>query len=75
MKDDAVREGLQQGREQGLQQGLQQAREDGLRTAIGDLCEAFGIELTAERQADLAGRDLAGLEALRLHLKAHRAWP
>lgn len=46
-----------------------------LRTAIADLCEAYGLSLTAGQEAELSRLDLAGLEALRLHLKARRGWP
>jgi hypothetical protein len=42
---------------------------------VEDLCEVLGVELTEERKAHLAGLDLAGLEALRRHLKTHRSWP
>lgn len=50
-------------------------RAEALRTAIADLCEAYGLSLTAGQEAELAGLDLAGLEALRLHLEARRGWP
>ena len=53
----------------------QLGRAEALRTAIADLCEAYGLSLTAAQEAELAALDLAGLEALRLHLKAHRCWP
>jgi hypothetical protein len=46
-----------------------------LQAAVGDLCELLGIVLTAEQQAHLEALDLAGLAALRAHLKQHRAWP
>ena len=59
-----------QGQIEGRREG-----EQALRLAIEDLCEVYGIVLSAERQASLAGADLAALQALRLKLKAHRAWP
>jgi hypothetical protein len=67
VRDDLVAEGAAQGARDG------EAR--GMRTAVADLCEAYGVELTAERQAHLATLDGAGLTALRQHLKAHKAWP
>jgi hypothetical protein len=73
---------MQKLREEGMREGLRaaeaEAMREGLRTAYGrveDLCEVLGVELTDERKAHLAGLDLAGLEALRRHLKTHRAWP
>ena len=48
---------------------------EGLRAAVVDLCEVLGIEVTEERKARLEALDVAGLEALRLHLKQHRSWP
>jgi hypothetical protein len=48
---------------------------EGLRVAVRDLCEVLGIALTPEQQAHIDALDLAGLGALRLALKQHRAWP
>jgi hypothetical protein len=47
----------------------------GLREAVADLCEAYGVELTEARREHLAGLDLAGLQELRARLKAARSWP
>jgi hypothetical protein len=58
--------------------GEELAREvkaDGMRTAVRDLCELLGVEVTEERRAHLAALDLPGLEALRAHLKTHKDWP
>jgi hypothetical protein len=60
---------------QGVAQGARDGEAKGLRTAVADLCELLGIELTAEREAHLGTLDAAGLTALRQHLKAHKAWP
>jgi hypothetical protein len=65
----------QRGREAGREAGLREGKEEGLRAAICDLCEVFSVQLTPARQEHLTGLDLAGLEALRAHLKQHRAWP
>lgn len=46
----------------------------GKREAIRDMCDAYGWTLSAQK-AHLESLDLEGLEALRLHLKKHRAWP
>ena len=55
--------------------GREEGREEGRREAVRDLCEVFGLALTAEQEADLARRDLDGLEQLRVDLKRTRAWP
>jgi hypothetical protein len=65
-------------RHQGEIDGLREGREEVLRVArqaILDLCEVLGLAVTEERRADLQARDLPGLDALRTHLKTHRAWP
>jgi predicted transposase/invertase (TIGR01784 family) len=74
LAEEAGRKGEARGKEAGLRAGLRQG-EAALREAIGDLCELLGVELTAARQAQLAGLDLAGLQALRSALKSARAWP
>lgn len=60
---DAVREA---GREEG--------REEGLRAAVRDLCDVLGIPLDAAREAEMAGMDVAALDALRARLKSERRW-
>ena len=88
LKEEGRAAGLKEGREalermarearealERAERESQQAQEHEARQGITDLCEVLGIELTAARQADLAGRDQAGLSALRAHLKAHRCWP
>jgi flagellar biosynthesis/type III secretory pathway protein FliH len=67
--------GLREGREAGEREGEARGKAEGLRAAVLDLCEVLGLELTEARKAHLAGLDVAGLEALRQHLKQHRAWP
>lgn len=47
----------------------------GLRLAITDLCEAYGVALTTEREAWVQSAELPQLHALRAHLKRERAWP
>jgi predicted transposase/invertase (TIGR01784 family) len=54
---------------------LSQARKEGLRLGIEALCDALGIELTAERKAHLDALDAAGHEALLARLRAERLWP
>ena len=75
LADEAARKGEARGREVGLREGEARGRESALRDAIADLCEAYGIELTSQRVADLAALDLTALTALRYRLKAKRAWP
>jgi hypothetical protein len=57
------------------EQGRAEGQTEGLRAAISDLCDVFGIELGPERQGRLAAMGLAELEALRAALKQHRSWP
>lgn len=66
--------GLREGHDAGLREGREEAQQVA-RQAIIDLCEVLGLAMTAEQRADLEARDLAALEALRVHLKQHRAWP
>lgn len=48
---------------------------DTLRAAVADLCEVLGVPLDEARRAQLAALDVAGLEALRAHIKVARGWP
>jgi hypothetical protein len=61
--------------DEAIQEGRQEGRQEGLRGAVELACEVLGISLDEERRAHLAGLDLAGLEALKQHLKTHRSWP
>ena len=61
--------------DRGLDKGLNQGRNEGLRIAVQDLCEAYGIPLTDAQQQVLATMDATQLQALRVHLKLYRAWP
>jgi hypothetical protein len=45
------------------------------RVALADLCEAFGVALTPEREAWVQSAELPQLHALRAHLKRARNWP
>jgi hypothetical protein len=74
-RDEGKKLGLDEGRRLGLDEGRRQERERSLREAISDLCELLGLGLSAAQQAHLASLDLAALEALRAHLKDHKAWP
>ena len=64
---EAEARGEAKGKEAGLREGLQ--------AAIELACELLGVELNPARRAHLAALDLAGLSALRSHLKAHKTWP
>jgi predicted transposase/invertase (TIGR01784 family) len=70
----AEKRGEQRGEERGFERGLEQGTLEA-RAAFLDLCDAFGIELTEARRAQLDGLDLAGLSDLRKRLVAARAWP
>jgi len=73
--EETFKQGLLEGLRQGFHEGLHLGRQEGLRGAVELACEVLGISLDEERRAHLAGLDLAGLEALKQHLKVHRSWP
>jgi hypothetical protein len=75
IREQGFERGRAEGLERGRAQGLEQGRAETLRSALIDLCEIFAIELTDARRAYIASLDLPGLEALRVQLKQHRAWP
>lgn len=56
-------------------EGREEGREETLRVAIADLCEAYGVALDDRRRKVIADADLATLDALRVALKRGRAWP
>ena len=55
--------------------GEAKGRAEGLRMALRDVCEVFGIKLTPEREQVLATLDAQGLERLRQDIKRTHAWP
>jgi flagellar biosynthesis/type III secretory pathway protein FliH len=68
-------EGYEAGEEKGLERGREQGREQGLRLGIEALCDALGIDLSAERKRELQDLDAEGLEMLMTKLRAARRWP
>ncbi len=74
-KRESLEQGLREGEARGEARGLREGKTEGLRSAVADLCEVLGVSLTEARRAHLAALDLVGLEALRLELKATKAWP
>ena len=70
-----LKKGREEGHREGHREGLQDGLREGLRTAILDLAELLGLPRPPERIRALDGLDPSELEALRAHLKAHRAWP
>jgi len=70
-----VEKGKKLGLDEGKKLGLDEGKKLGLRQAIGDLCEAYGIDVEEAKQAYLARLGLEELDALRNHLKAHKKWP
>jgi flagellar biosynthesis/type III secretory pathway protein FliH len=75
---EGIEQGIEQGIERGIEQGIERGIEQGLaeaREAVKDLCELLGVEVNAERGQALEQMDLAGLSALRKHVKQHRSWP
>ncbi len=60
---------------QGEARGEVKGRLAEARVAIADLCEAYSIALTSERDAWVQAAELRQLYELRAHLKRERAWP
>ncbi len=54
--------------------GKETGRVEGLRAAVTDLAEAFGIELDQARRDEIQRASLDELEALRARLKKERRW-
>ncbi|MEZ4295109.1 MAG: Rpn family recombination-promoting nuclease/putative transposase [Polyangiaceae bacterium] len=54
--------------------GREKGEEAGLRAGIQALCRVLGIELTAEREQQLAGLSAAGLAELLARLQEKKAW-
>jgi flagellar biosynthesis/type III secretory pathway protein FliH len=67
--------GLREGEAKGKAEGLREGEARGLRAAVLDLGEAFGVELTGERRAQIEAMGVSELEALRRELKHTRCWP
>jgi Uma2 family endonuclease len=49
--------------------------EEALRRSVEDVCDLCGVPLDEARRAHIASLDASGLDGLRAHLKARRAWP
>jgi HEPN domain-containing protein len=62
-------------RQEGLREGEARGKAEGLRAAVLDLCEAFGLEPTGAQRAQLEAMGVNELEALRAALKQHKRWP
>jgi predicted transposase/invertase (TIGR01784 family) len=52
-----------------------EGEEQGLRQGIEALCDAFGIDLSAERKSELQSLDAARLKGLLAKLRTERRWP
>jgi predicted transposase/invertase (TIGR01784 family) len=63
-----------QGREEGMRRGLEKGRAEGLRESIRALCQAFEIEIDAEREAFLARMEAGELKELQARLLRDRRW-
>jgi uncharacterized protein len=74
-KAEGLREGEAKGLREGEARGEARGKAEGLRAAVLDLCEAFGLELTRERGAQIEAMGVGELEALRAVIKQQRRWP
>jgi len=71
----AFRQGYEAGFAEGFREEmLRQGREKGLREAVRTSCQAFEIELDANREAALAGMGADELDALHTRLLRERRW-
>ena len=70
-KDQIRDEGRDAGREEGREEGL----EEGIRGSILSLCRAFGVPVTAEREAQLKELSAEKLSAMLDVLATTRSWP
>jgi hypothetical protein len=68
-------EGEKKGRTEGEKKGRAEGEKKGLRQGIEIACELLGIELTAERRAQMNELDASGLESWLAHLRAERRLP
>lgn len=66
----AQQDGFALGRDEGLKEGLKQ----GLLAAISSVCDLLGLELSAEKQTQLAALSQEQLQAALLRLKQSRTW-
>jgi hypothetical protein len=69
-----ARGALSLAKRQSREEGRQEGRADELRASIHTFCQAFGIELGADREAILAGMGTAELKALQVRLFRERRW-
>ncbi|HBL27544.1 MAG TPA: hypothetical protein DD490_11970, partial [Acidobacteria bacterium] len=67
-------EGRAEGRAEGREEGRSEGRQEELRVSIRTICQAFEIELGAEREALLAGLGADELRALQARLLRERRW-
>ncbi len=72
---EALQEGQEKGERLGQEKGERLGREESLRLWIADMCELLGVDLTADRRAQIEQMDLDKLRELRAALKSARAWP
>lgn len=70
----AERQGREVGRKEGREAGREEGLVEGLRRAVRSICGAFGIELGAEREAEIETMGVPEMEALQERLLQDRRW-
>jgi len=73
--DDAVAAALRAKSHPAFGKAREEGREEGLRVAVRDLCDAFSIPLDADRDRTVSSMSATELDALRSALKRDRSWP
>jgi hypothetical protein len=72
---ERIQEIVAKGKSEGKREGLEEGEAKGLRVAIRDLCEIYGIELTKVRQQQLVEMKVSALEKIRQEIKSDKQWP
>jgi predicted transposase YdaD len=62
------------GTERGRREGREEGQKEGLRQGVEALCNAFGVELTADRRQELGRLPAEGLTALFSRLLEQKSW-
>ena len=74
-RDVGKEEGKKLGIDEGKKLGIDEGKKLGLQQAILDLCEAYGITITAEQKTALASFPVTELETVRQAIKTGKTWP
>ena len=74
-REEGERIGERRGEKRGRTEGLRLGEAKGLREAVRVACELLGLDLDAQRQAEIDNLEPADLERLLAALRRDRRWP